>query len=302
MEKKTLGFVLAAAGPFFWGSSGTVAQHLFNTTNVSPMWLVAVRMVVSGLLLVLYGTVRHVPMLAIFKRPAAAIKLVAFSLLGMVGTQLTYFMAISEGNAATAAILQALSPVLLIIFLAVRLWRFPSKIDVISVASAIIGTVLIVTEGSLHSLALPLPALILGGLAAIGATVYTLMPTQLIKTYGATAVVGWSMLIGGACVFIGSQAWRHTPRFNGIAWLEVAFVVIFGTMLAYLFFLQSLEFILPTTASVLGTIEPLSATILSVLFLSVNFNVFGIVGAVMIVGVTGLQFIAARQASFGSTS
>ena len=110
------------------------------------------------------------------------------------------------------------------------------------------------------------------------------------------------MVFGVASMFIRSQAWRHTPRFNGITWLEVAFVVIFGTMLAYLFFLQSLEFILPTTASVLGTIEPLSATILSVLFLSVNFNVFGIVGAVMIVGVTGLQFIAARQASFGSTS
>ena len=299
MEKKTLGFVLASAGPFFWGSSGTVAQHLFDTTNISTLWLVSVRMVVSGLLLLIYGALRRVPVMAVFKRPAAAGKLVAFSLLGMVGTQLTYFMAISTGNAATAAILQSLSPVLIILFLAARSWRVPSKINVISVVSALIGTVLIVTQGHLHSLALPLTAVIWGLLAAVGATIYTLMPTKLIKDYGATAIVGWSMLIGGAFVFGGSQAWRHVPQLSAMAWLEVGFVIIFGTMLAYLFFLQSLEFILPTTASVLGTIEPLSATTLSVLFLGVNFNLFGITGAVLIVGVTVLQFMAAKTASFG---
>ncbi|RRK10561.1 peptide ABC transporter ATP-binding protein [Lactiplantibacillus garii] len=300
MEKKTLGFVLASAGPFFWGSSGTVAQHLFDSTNISPLWLVSIRMVVSGLLLLIYGAVRKMPVTAVFKRPAAAGKLVAFSLLGMVGTQLTYFMAISRGNAATAAILQALSPVLIILFITFRTWRFPSKVDVISVVSAIVGTVLIVTEGSLDSLALPLTAVIWGLLAAVGATIYTLMPTKLIKDYGATPIVGWSMLIGGLFVFVGTAAWRHVPRLSVGAWLEVGFVVIFGTMLAYLFFLQSLEFILPTTASVLGTIEPLSATVLSVIFLNVNFNAFGITGAVLIVGVTVLQFMAAQAASFGN--
>jgi drug/metabolite transporter (DMT)-like permease len=65
-----------------------------------------------------------------------------------------------------------------------------------------------------------------------------------------------------------------------------------------LFFLQSLEFILPTTASVLGAIEPLSATILSVLFLHVSFNWVGLIGALLIVGVTFLQFAASRANPF----
>ncbi|ETY73295.1 hypothetical protein LFAB_13285 [Lactiplantibacillus fabifermentans T30PCM01] len=42
----------------------------------------------------------------------------------------------------------------------------------------------------------------------------------------------------------------------------------------------------------------MSATILSVLFLNVSFNFYGILGAVMIVGVTILQFIGAKSASF----
>lgn len=299
MQKKTLGLILASAGPFLWGSSGTVAQHLFESTSISTLWLVSIRMLVSGALLLLYGIARHLPVLAVFHRPQATIKLIAFSLFGMAGVQLTYFMAISTGNAATAAILQFLSPVMIIVYLAVTTLTWPSKIDVISVFSAIIGTVLIVTQGRLDSLALPVAAIVWGLLAAVGATVYTLMPAGLLKEFGATTIVGWSMLIGGVLVFVGSRAWRATPQLSLGAWGQVAFVVIFGTMLAYLFFLQSLEYILPTTASVLGAIEPLSATILSALFLGVSFNLVGILGAVMIVGVTGLQFYATKRAGFG---
>ncbi|WP_048000534.1 EamA family transporter [Lactiplantibacillus herbarum] len=298
MQKKTWGLVLAGAGAFLWGSSGTVAQHLFNTTAISPLWLVALRMLVSGALLIGYGIGRRLPVLAVFKQPRAALKLIAFSLFGMAGVQLTYFMAISTGNAALAAILQFLSPVLIILYLAVTTWRLPSKLDVISVVMAVIGTILIVTQGHLHSLALPVIAIIWGLLAAVGATVYTLMPVSLLKTYGATTIVGWSMLIGGVLVLIGTGAWRDMPQLSVGAWLQVSFVVIFGTMLAYLFFLQSLEFILPTTASVLGAIEPLAATILSVVFLNVHFNLIGIIGAILIVGVTLLQFIATRMVGF----
>jgi len=298
MQKKTTGLILASVGPFLWGSSGTVAQHLFNTTAISPLWLVSVRMLVSGVLLILYGLSRRSPVFAVFHQPKATLKLVAFSILGMASVQLTYFMAISTGNAATAAILQFLSPVIIIIFLAAVNWAWPTKIDVISVVSAILGTILIVTEGHLNSLALPVAAIIWGLLAAIGAAVYTLMPQSLLKTYGSIAIVGWSMLIGGVIVSVATQAWRHFPTLTPMAWLEVGFVVIFGTMLAYLFFLQSLEAIMPTTASVLGAIEPLAATILSVLFLNVTFNFYGILGAVMIVGVTILQFIGAKEAGF----
>ncbi|MFJ1526652.1 EamA family transporter [Lactiplantibacillus plantarum] len=278
MQKKTVGLLLASAGPFLWGSSGTVAQHLFDTTTISPLWLVAVRMLVSGGLLILYGFSRRLPVIAVFHDWRATVRLIVFSLFGMAGVQLTYFMAISTGNAAMAAILQFLSPVMIIIFITATTWQLPGKVDVISVVSAIIW----------------------GLLAAVGATIYTLMPTKLLKVYGATPIVGWSMLIGGGLVLVGTGAWHHSPQLTWVAWGQVGFVVIFGTMLAYLFFLQSLEYILPTTASVLGAIEPLAATILSVLFLHVHFNWVGLLGAIMIVGVTILQFAATRANQFVS--
>ncbi|KLD61114.1 peptide ABC transporter ATP-binding protein, partial [Lactiplantibacillus plantarum] len=63
-------------------------------------------------------------------------------------------------------------------------WQLPGKVDVISVVSAIAGTVLIVTEGHTDSLALPVIAIIWGLLAAVGATIYTLMPAFFVGKLG----------------------------------------------------------------------------------------------------------------------
>lgn len=70
-------------------------------------------------------------------------------------------------------------------------------------------------------------------------------------------------------------------------------MVIFGTMFAYLFYLQSLRYIQPTTASVLGSFEPLSATMLSIIFLGVSFGVPETMGAVLILGTVAVQAWAA---------
>lgn len=295
MEKRKLGLGLAAAGPVLWGSSGTVAQNLFDHHDISPTWLVAIRMIFAGLLLLVYGATQHQDILAVFKNKHDSFKLLLFTLFGMTAVQLTYFMAISTGNAATATILQYLSPIMIILYLAIKDWVLPSRIDALSVIIAIIGTALIVTQGNFQSLALPLPAIIWGILAAVGAAVYTLMPQQLLQRYGAIAVVGWSMFLGGIITGIYYRVWEATPSMNLSAFIQILFVIIFGTMLAYLFFLQSLEYILPTTASVLGAIEPMSAAILSFLFLHVSFNLYGIIGILFVISVTFLQFIYAQK-------
>ena len=82
MQKKTVGLLLASAGPFLWGSSGTVAQHLFDTTTISPLWLVAVRDLVSGGLLCLFGFSRRLPVMAGFHDWGGTCGSVGFQLVG----------------------------------------------------------------------------------------------------------------------------------------------------------------------------------------------------------------------------
>ncbi len=49
--------VLGAA--VLWGCTGTVAQHLFHNQQVDPGWLVTVRLLVSGILLLLFISLRR---------------------------------------------------------------------------------------------------------------------------------------------------------------------------------------------------------------------------------------------------
>ena len=64
---------------------------------------------------------------------------------------------------------------------------------------------------------------------------------------------------------------------------KLSFVVLFGTLLAFLFFLQSLQYIRPTVVSLLDAFEPLSATIIAVALLGVSFGWLDIIGSILII-------------------
>ncbi len=286
---KLHGMALAIMGPLLWGFSGIVAQYLFGNYQMSPQWLVCLRMLGAGALLVLFGalTTGH-KVLDAWRKPASMRGLIIFSLIGMLPAQLTYFMAIQHSNAATATILQFLSPALIIVFLAVHSHRLPSRINTISVILAILGTALLVTGGNFSKLNIAPAGLIWGLLTALSTAIYTLYPRKLLKEFGAVAIVGWSMLLGGL-VFLPTALRYPLPQLDVKGVALVSFVVLFGTLFAYLFVLQSLRFIAPTITSLLGAFEPLTSTLLTVLFFHIAFGLPELAGTVLILGTTILQ-------------
>ncbi|CAM3112014.1 DMT family transporter [Leuconostoc rapi] len=296
-RKPGLGLLLAFLSPFLWAVSGIVAEDLFLHANITVNWLVTLRMLVSGLLILLYAGIKQQKRFAIFHNVKDCLQLIIFTVFGMTALQFTFFKAVATGNAATATVLQYLAPILIIIFLSIMTRKFPSRADAISVVLAVIGTVLIVTQGHFNSLNVPLIAVFWGVMVAFSDVVYTLLPHQLIGKYGALTIVGWSMLIGGLIMNFLFQPWGSSPKLNTIIIIELLIVIVFGTMFAYLFYLQSLQYIEPTTVSVLGAVEPLSSAILSVLFLNISFNLTGIIGFILVIGVTFLQYWSVKKIS-----
>ncbi|MFD0898420.1 EamA family transporter [Loigolactobacillus binensis] len=291
------GIGLAIAGPLLWGFSGIAAQALFTSYQVAPQWLVCVRMIGAGILLLLFGFVtRPKVMRTLWQQPRAIGALVIFSFSGMLPAQLTYFMAIKYSNAATATILQFLSPVLIIIYLALRHWRMPRKVDIFSLVLALVGTSLLVTHGQLDRLSISHVGFFWGLLTALSTAVYTIFPRQLLREFGAIAVVGWAMLLGG-CGLLPFLHGTPTPVLNFQSILLLVFVLVFGTLFAYLFVLQSLRFIAPTMTSLLGAFEPLTATILAVLIFQIRFGWPELLGTLLILGTTGLQALATSKSS-----
>lgn len=278
------GILLVVIGTLLWGVSGVAAQYLFESENFTPEWLVVVRMIIAGAIMLIYSTLKgDKNVYAIWSKKENIIKILVFALIGMLGVQYTYFAAILHGNAATATILQYLSPVIITVYLAFCNKKLPSLKQIVCILMAILGTFLIITKGNLSTLSISKEAVFWGVLSAITCAIYTLQPAELLKKYGSLCVVGWGMLIGGIAFTFIYPPFNCSGNFSVKSILAIALVVLFGTLIAYYCYLESLKYIEPSETSVFTCVEPLSASILSMIFFNVSFSFIQLVGALCII-------------------
>ena len=283
-QPRIKGILLVIIGAMLWGVSGTVAQYLFQKKEFSPEWLVVIRLLASGVILLLYAFIKgNQDIWKIWRFKYNSLSLLLFSILGMLGVQYTYFAAIKYGNAATATILQYLSPVIITCYLAIRSKKFPDFQEAAAIVLAMLGTFFIITNGNIHSLSISKLALFWGISSAFAAAFYTLQPRSLLTKWGSTVVVGWGMLIGGIAFSLIHPPWHFTGDWSIPSIAAVLFVVLFGTLIAFYCYLESLNYIQPTETSVLSSVEPLSAAFLSVLWLNVPFGMFEWLGTICII-------------------
>ncbi|WP_343798700.1 DMT family transporter [Bacillus carboniphilus] len=284
IHSRQKGFILVITGATLWGISGTVAQFLFHYHHFTPEWLVSIRLLISGfVLLVLANALAKNRVFSIWKNRRDILQILFFSILGMLAVQYTYFAAIKHSNAATATVLQYLAPVLIAFYLTFRYRRKPSNRELVSIILAIFGTFLLVTKGSVDRLTITGVALFWGLLSAFALAFYTLQPLKLLAKYGSMVVVGWGMLIGGVSFSFIHPPWIIQGQWSLHSILAVCFIVLFGTLIAFIFYLESLKYISASETSVLACVEPLSAAFLSVIWLQVRFGIEEWIGTLCII-------------------
>lgn len=279
------GFAMVLTGAVGWGLSGTVAQHLFQNEGFHPGWMVTVRLILSGsLLLIGVSLWRKDPAVqGIWRDRDDRMRLLLFAILGMLAVQYTYFAAIAAGNAATATLLQYLGPVLITGYWALSERRLPKAKETVSVLLALMGTFLLVTGGRPDSLSISGAALFWGLGSAAALAFYTLYPSELLRRWGSAAVVGWGMVIGGIGLSIVHPPWPSGGTWTLVNVLFVLFVILFGTLVPFFLYLESLRYIRPTETGLLASAEPLTAAVAAVLWLGVPFGVPEWVGALCII-------------------
>ncbi len=282
MNNRTKGLCLAAIGALLWGASGVAAQYLFHQKGFSPEFLVVIRLLVSGFLLLgIDGLLNFGDIFTIWHSSYDRLQLLLFGIIGMLSVQYTYFAAISCSNAATATVLQYLMPVIIVFWISLRDRRLPHIYELLAIALAMLGTLLLVTKGDFTTLAISKAALFWGILAALSAAFYTLQPKYLLQHWRSPLVIGWGMLLGGIVMLVLSGFDRGAAVFDLEATTALAFVVCFGTILAFWSYLESIKYIRPTETSTLGSLEPLAAVLLSVLLLDIPFGPFDAGGSLL---------------------
>ncbi|KEK17624.1 transporter [Bacillus manliponensis] len=285
---------MVVVGASLWGLSGAAAQQLFQEEGISTKWLVTSRLLLAGITLLLFSLVgkNKREVIGIWKDKQDRIKLIIFGILGMLGVQYTYFASIDEGNAAVATILQYLAPIFITLYLIFKYRSLPTKIDIIAILLATVGTFLLLTNGSLKNLTVPMPAIIWGVLSGVSLAFYTLYSKGLLERWSSAVLVGWGMIIGGLGVtvvhlFTNGEIIFLTKIENITmnTLLLIAFVVIFGTLIAFYLFLDSIRYISPKETTLLGCTEPLAAILAAVVFLNLSFLPYQMIGAFCIIAV-----------------
>lgn len=120
--------------------------------------------------------------------------------------------------------------------------------------------------------------------AAIGVMLYTLLPTGIISKWGSLVVTGYGMLIGGAFLGILIQVWNIEVSLDMKSILKVIAIVIVGTVIAFTLYLQGVSDIGAVKASLISSVEPISAVLFSVFWLGTSFVFIDLVGFICIMG------------------
>lgn len=295
-NRTTRGIVLALFAASLWGISGTFGQFLFQQRHINVEWLLAVRMLTSGILLLLIaGAKKNTDCWHIWTNKKDALRLLLFSITGMLAVQYTYFAAIQHSNAATATVLQYAGPVIIAGYLSIKNKKAPGLQECLAILMAVSGTFLLVTHGNIHGLNISTTALLLGIAAAVALAVYTLQPVPLLKKYQSATVIGWSLLIAGFMISFIKAPWQTDGIWDGYTYSYILFIIILGTLVPFYAYLSAVKIIGGQTASLLASAEPLSATLLSVLWLHIPFQALDWTGSLLIIGTVFLLSRRARR-------
>ena len=265
-----------------------MAYALFTIYRMPFLSLLVVRMLFSGFLLFLAFR----PSL-----PRGNTGLLLLFSVSLLAVQHTYLGAIEYSSAPTATMLQYLMfPMVVIFELAVR--RIQSHaVLLVTVALALAGIFELSTNFPVSGLGLAINplGLILGVLSALSAAVYTLLSGPVIRKFGATKCLTWSMMVGGLLAlpvslmpslsFFGSLA---TVSVAPVV-LLIAFVTLAGTLVPFTLYVKSMESMSATRASLAATMEPLSAALSSLLLLGVVLSPLQYAGGAMIVSAVVLM-------------
>lgn len=278
-EVKVKGLLLAAFGSASWGVSGVCSQYLFMTYDIDSSWLTAIRMVYSGIALLILALPKEKgKIFQIWKKGTDIRDLLIFAFFGLLLCSYSYLSAVRFSNSATATVLQNLNVVFMAVTMAVWQKTHIGKYHIAAILLAVAGTYLIATGGDSTTMKLSPAGLAFGLLAAAGVVTYTLLSRPVVKKWGNLLGTGWGMLAGGSVIFITSRAWVFPEGFTLFAWLMLFMIVLVGGAFGFAAFLEGVKYIGPVKATLIGTLEPASATVLSALFLGTRFSFPELVG------------------------
>lgn len=295
---KIIGALLVAFSAVSWGFSGTIAQYLTQWQAVPVEWLNCVRMLGAAVLLLPAALSRkdtRSEMKAAFHDKVDLRDMVIYAIFGAFACQIGYLFTIAYTNSGTATMFEQSGMLIVVAVTCITVKRFPTRRELVALVMALSGTFLFCTQGNITSLSLPPEGLGWGIFAAIGMATYILLPVRLLKRYSGLTVTTLAMCIAGVVITLGFRPWTMMPMLNAPVVLGTLATIVLGTVVAYLLFLEGVKRVGAVIGGLLDAIEPVTAIIVSALWLGTPVTGYDVLGCALIIGMIVLITLPEKQ-------
>lgn len=299
--KHFVGVASALVGGALWGFSGACSQYLFAHYDIDSSFITMARMLGSGVLfLVLLLATRRAQVEAMLRDRRTLLGVVVFGVAGLFACQYSYITSIGYTNAGTATVLQSLGTVWVMLVSCAIARKLPRAGEVAGLAFALASTFLIATQGDPSRIALPAVGLFWGLANSVTVAIYIMLPKRLMARWGSLPVTGLGMIAGGIaaiCFWAAPAAGGNplsVPELDAVGLLVLTAIAVLGTFAAFALYLHGVSVVGSVTGSLLGAIEPASATVIAALWLGTAFTGFDWAGLILMVSMIFLVSIPGK--------
>lgn len=276
-KRAVMGIVLAGV---LWGTSG-LFSHYLSPFGFSALHLTCLRATVSLLLLFVFlGAGKR----ELLKISPSQLPLILCSGVSLFGTCFCYFAAMRMIAVSTAVVLMYTAPVMVMIFSVAFLGEKFTPFKGASTGLMLLGCVLV--SGVTGGFDLNWGGILLGlaaGVMYASYNIFTRIAMQ--KGYQPLTTTFYSTLAVSVITWVVSKPWLMADYVAKRPLLVTPLAIGLGVctfVLPYLIYTFALRDIPAGTASALSIVEPMAATVFSVLFLNERLTVPALIGIIMI--------------------
>ena len=303
MLNKHRGEFYLVMGAIFFSMNGVIVTLVLD--HMTTFRLAQVRAIGTFFLLFLITYIQDRNSLKAERREIPT--LIFYGVFGYAMVQLGYFIGISRGvPLSLVLIIEFTAPIWIVLWIKFVRKSVVAKDMWVAIALSLLGLILVAKawQGFVFDL--------LGTLGALGAAlalaVYFLMSQSQGTKRSAQAMVVWGMGVAGLFWSLVLPIWNFPTaiftteinmqgrfsEYSAPGWLLIAYIIVFGTLVPYLFVVGGIRRLSASTSSVIGMLEPVIAGVFAWIWLSQSWSaiqLFG--GAIVLIGI----YIADRAKS-----
>jgi drug/metabolite transporter (DMT)-like permease len=295
MLNRFRGEIYLVLGALFFSFNGVISTLVLD--HLSPFRLTQVRCIGAFAILFIVVASRNFQSLKATRREVPT--LVLLGIVGFAAVQAGYFLGIQRGvPLSLVLIIEFTAPIWIVLWI-----RFVRKKAVPGgmwggIALSFIGLIFIakVWDGLTFDLLGIIGALI----SAFALAVYFLVGSKVGETRSAQSITVWGLGMAGLTWAIVMPVWQFPfdvftmdMNLQGIfdgtflpGWVLIAWIIVMGTIVPYLFVVGGLRRLSPSTSSVMGMLEPVLAGAFAWIWLAQSWAPIQLGGAaIVLVGI-----------------